>query len=175
MRKNLIVYFAAISYFLATEAAQWECFSRGECSDSYQLSGSIVTDQYECRKLCQSLTTCNWFTYFQKTSYCQLYKNCYLLDLGSGHDCLSGEKECYAPELKCSMTGNCSNQSFNMENTSDPEECLDLCKSNTTCHWFTLDSSTGSCNFYTECDSLIGCDTCISGNSNCIFDARGIL
>jgi hypothetical protein len=172
-RSFLIVYSVATFYLLATEAAHWECFTPGECTDSYQLTGSIANDQYDCRKRCQSLLNCAWFTYFQKTSYCQLYKNCFLLDLVSCQDCLSGEKDCSAPQLKCSMTGNCSNQPFHSESASDSEVCLDLCKSNITCQWFTHDSSTGSCKFYTECDSLIGCDTCISGNSNCIFDARG--
>ena len=109
-------------------------------------------------------------------SYCQLYKNCYMLDAVSCHDCLSGEKECLSPEMKCDMTGSCYGIPFARTNMSkNPDECLELCKVDTICKWFTFESTNQTCNLFRECNSLVGCDTCTSGNSKCGTTERGIL
>jgi hypothetical protein len=56
------------------------CFKKGECKDSFQIMGKVVDDQYSCRLECQSNSHCTWFTFYTKTNYCQLFRNCFKLD-----------------------------------------------------------------------------------------------
>ena len=153
---------------------QRECFKKGECKESFQITGSVLDNQYECRKACQSSMSCAWFTYFQRTSYCQLYKNCFRIDPSSCKECLSGEKDCSAPELKCWVTGQCKEDPFATNTTTSSEECLEACQLESDCEWFTFDTKDSSCNLHKKCSSLIGCETCISGNTKCRVTSKGI-
>ena len=118
--------------------------------------------------------SCAWFTYFQRTSYCQLYKNCFRIDPSSCKECLSGEKDCSAPELKCWVTGQCKEDPFATNITTSSEECLEACQLESDCEWFTFDTKDSSCNLHKKCSSLIGCETCISGNTKCRVTSKGI-
>jgi len=78
-----------------------ECFITGKCRNGFPISGKQVENQYDCRKDCQFDPSCNWFTYYKEARYCQLHRNCTKLDNQTCTDCLSGEKDCAAPEIKC--------------------------------------------------------------------------
>ncbi len=173
MGEKFVSFLILFSLALISITEQRECFSKGECKESFPVTGSVLETQYECRKQCQSNLACTWFTYFQKTSYCQLYKNCFRLDEQSCTQCLSGEKECSAPELKCWITGKCQGDPYSTNSTQTSEECLELCKEDESCKWFTFDPHKQSCNLFTDCSNLLGCDDCISGNSKCDVNDKG--
>ena len=164
-----------ISLAFISSSEQKKCFSVGECKESLPISGSVSDNQYECRKLCQSMSSCNWFTFFQATSYCQLYKNCVQLDENSCKECLSGEKECTVPELKCWVTGQCKENPIDAKNGTTAEGCLEFCQSESDCGWFTYNSADSSCSLFKKCDDLTGCDSCFSGESKCKFSSKGKL
>jgi len=70
--------------------------------------------------------------------------------------------------------GRCQNKSLATNSTQSSKECLELCQTETACKWFTFDSSDSSCNMYGECNDLIGCNTCTSGNFKCSLDSKGM-
>ena len=174
MNENVKVSIFLVLILFISGSEQRECFTQGECKESFQITGSVMENQYQCRKACQSSTSCTWFTYFQRTSYCQLYKNCFKIDLSSCPECLSGEKDCSAPELKCWVTGQCKEEQFATNTTSSSEECLENCQSESECEWFTFNTKESSCSLYRNCSSLMGCDSCISGNTECRVTSKGI-
>ena len=150
------------------------CFKKGECKQSFPILGKVVDSQYYCRQECQLNTQCNWFTFYKKASYCQLFKNCDTLDVQFCPDCLTGEKDCKAPEIKCWLTGKCEGEAFSVNTTQTSEECLGLCQENgDNCHWFTFDERKKVCQLHSKCSSLIGCDSCVSGNSQCDPESKG--
>ena len=164
-----------ISLLFICGSEQSECFSNGECKESFPISGSVTDNKYECRKKCQSMPSCTWFTFFMAASYCQLYKNCVRLDEVSCKDCLSGERECSVPELKCWVVGQCKEESIAEKNGTSVEECLEFCQSESDCEWFTFNSDDSSCSLFKKCGDLVGCDTCLSGESKCKFSSKGNL
>ena len=170
---NASIFVVVLLFISGSE--QMECFTRGECKESYPLVGSVMDNQYECRKACQASTSCTWFTYFQRTSYCQLYKNCFKIDPNSCKDCVSGEKDCSVSELKCWLIGQCMEDSFITNTTDSSEDCLEACQSESECEWFTFDTKDSSCNLHVNCSSLLGCDTCISGNTKCGVTSKGMI
>jgi len=171
-----VLLLVAISNLKGTSARE-SCFTQGECKDGYQLLGQVVDDQYLCRQLCKGLTTCNGFTFYVKTSYCQLFKTCPVVDESDCSDCVSGDKNCSPPSLKCNLVGKCHGNLIKSEKTGSIDECIDSCKcsSNTTCHWFTFNQSNQLCELYDDCDTLTACDECLSGNCRCTLEPAGII
>ena len=151
---------------------QQPCFKPGECKDSFQISGQVVDNQYLCRKECLTNPYCNSFTFFKKTNYCELYRNCAKLDK-SCTDCLTGERDCSAPEIKCWLTGRCPGQALTTNTTQSSEDCLKFCQKMPLCNWFTFDEKKRQCSAYANCSSLEGCDSCTSGNSKCDITSKG--
>ena len=173
MMRSVIVVIATISLGLIQVAEQQlTCFKPGECKDSFQISGQVIDNQYLCRRECQLNTYCNWFTFFKNTNYCQLYRNCVKLDKACT-ECLTGEKACSAPEIKCWMTGKCPGKALATNTTESSEACLKLCQTMPQCNWFTFDDLKRQCSAFSNCSSLEGCDTCISGNSKCDVISKG--
>ena len=150
------------------------CFRKGECKQSFPIVGKVVENQYYCRQECQSNPECNWFTFYKKASYCQLFKNCDTLDEQFCADCLTGEKDCMPPEIKCWLTGKCEGEAFSVNTTQTSEDCLGLCHENDACTWFTFEERGGACHLFSNCSSLIGCDSCVSGNSKCDPESKGL-
>ena len=126
LRDVLFLLMVAPSSVYPSEHAS--CFTIGECKESFQIMGSLVDNEYQCRKECQGNGLCNNFTYFKKTSYCQLFRNCFKLDEESCPDCLTGKKECSTPESKCWLTGQCSGDPMLKNSFDTSEQCLELCQ-----------------------------------------------
>ena len=127
-----------------------------------------VLNYKDCFAYCNAMTGCNWFTYSEKRSLCQIFKNCPVLDLQSCHDCTSGPKNCLEAEPKCGIQGECKGNIFEhgeMAFTSD--ECLRLCNSMPGCGWFTFYKEIFQCVLFETC-SIAFCQNCVSGETRCI-------
>ena len=172
MMANARIIFILWISWVAPSAGR-ECFIAGECNHSFQIAGKLVDNQYLCRKECQLSPYCNWFTYYKEASYCELYRNCLDLDDKTCPDCLTGEKECSAPEIKCWLTGKCAEDPLSTNFTQTSEECLNKCKETPECNWFTFDERKHLCQLFVNCTDLAGCDSCISANSECQSESQG--
>jgi len=167
-----IIFIPLVFWGYSSEAR--ECFIEGKCTQSFPFSGKLVNNQYLCRTECQSSPFCNWFTYYKESSYCELHRQCIKIDNLACQDCLSGEKNCSAPEIKCWMTGRCSGEAFSTNVTQTSEECLKMCKESSECEWFSFDEIKRTCSLFVNCTELVGCDDCVSGNSKCEIGSKGM-
>jgi hypothetical protein len=61
--------------------------------------------------------------------------------------------------------------SYDSKQVSSKEECLQLCKGDARCIWFTHFSSSKMCLLYTDCLTVDEtCDECVSGEFSCVPD-----
>ncbi len=71
----------------------------------------------------------------------------------------------------CFVQGECIGNTFFLTEAEDLEECLQDCKDNLGCRWFTFHSfktPKSMCILYYDCPTLdMTCDTCISGERRC--------
>ncbi len=67
------------------------------------------------------------------------------------------------------MPGSCIGNSLSYDVLSTEDACLEKCKENGSCNWFTYDEFDGACVLLTECFNLDqnGCGTCWSGQVQC--------
>ena len=55
-----------------------------------------------------------------------------------------------------------------VESQPSREDCLDSCKRNTNCQWFTYDLTTKICLLMASCDTVDeSCEDCFSGEARC--------
>jgi hypothetical protein len=65
----------------------------------------------------------------------------------------------------------CQGTSYDSKQVSSKEECLQLCKGDARCIWFTHFSSSKMCLLYTDCLTVDEtCDECVSGEFSCVPD-----
>ena len=84
-----------------------QCFLPGECTNGILLAAQTTANEYECLDFCKSLANCTWFTFYPESNACFLYENCESIDEALCSECLSGQKECSAPEPTCWVQGYC--------------------------------------------------------------------
>ena len=156
-----------------SDQQQQRCFVQGECNGSFEVPGKDVDDRYQCRKACQASPYCNWFTFYAKTNFCQLHRNCLKLDNSACSDCVSGVKDCSEPEIKCWLTGKCQGEALATARVGTSDECLANCQTSPGCQHFTFDEHSQSCSLYENCSQLTGCDSCVSGDSRCSPESKG--
>ena len=121
--------------------------------------------------MCKTRTECKWFTFSTVKGFCYLYENCIMLDAETCPDCISGKKECVVNEPKCEVQGECKGIAEQDESVQTVEECLQLCKSNSGCAWFTFNKLYFHCFLFEICSNIdvSSCgDNCISGQKECI-------
>ena len=73
-------------------------------------------------------------------------------------------------DLQCFLPGECTNGTLLTAQASTNEyECLDLCKSQPNCTWFTFNPESNACLLYENCDSMDEalCSVCLSGQMEC--------
>lgn len=173
MEKNILAFTVLACLVLVCPGQPQQCFKKGECTHSYQILGKVINNEYLCRKECQLNPSCRWFTYFEKSNYCQLYENCAKLNEQSCSNCLSGEKECLTREIKCKLAVKCTKTPFSSSSTQNIEDCLRLCKEEARCKLFTYNNHLKSCEFFASCGELSKCSDCISGHYKCNVEPRG--
>ena len=157
------------SSFATTRALKKECFQAGECRNSYYTEGEFVSDEYACLDFCNSrLQECNWFTYFPRQRFCQLFANCSTLDSVFCEDCLSGQQGCVPPEPTCWAQGECEGTIDRVVAASSKEDCLRLCQVEPSCRWFTFYEPSSLCILMKNCPTIDeSCTTCVSGERRC--------
>ncbi len=79
-------------------------------------------------------------------------------------------------EPDCFAVGQCTNSVLvNEWETSDPNECLGLCRGDANCLYFTSEVTEGFCLGLASCKNFVDCDIgeeCYSGNSECAGKMR---
>ena len=128
-----------------------------------------VSNQTECVELCKSKPVCNWFTFSSQGNSCHLFKNCFSLDLEICPDCRSSQINCVETKPKCNIQGECTGKTIEHNELADTAEgCLMLCKSTSTCKWFTFYKQFSKCVLFKSCYKIdSSCKTCISGEISC--------
>ncbi len=57
----------------------------------------------------------------------------------------------YAPDLQCWVSGRCDGTLLQESSVDASRECLQACKEEEGCEWFTYDFEDGACLLYTDC------------------------
>jgi hypothetical protein len=152
------------------DPAPLKCFVDGRCDNSQHVDGSLSANEIECLKSCKLNDDCGWFSYDYESKFCEAFANCSRLDTTSGH-WISGEAECDLPQ--CWIQGECLGLTHDQKKVGSEEECLDLCKSDPACFWFTFFKAPTECVLYSNCPTLDNtCLDCVSGQRSCIVDTK---
>jgi len=126
-----------------------------------------IANKKSCLDLCRSRPECNWFTFSPDKDFCQLFKNCLVMDLEICPNCKSGHKNCLDIEQKCGVQGECQGITIEHEETAmTAEECHKLCKKTPACRWFTFYKEISQCSLFETCN-LVNCNNCNSGEKIC--------
>ena len=73
-------------------------------------------------------------------------------------------------DLQCFLPGECTNSTLlSFQTTTDQYECLDICKSQANCTWFTFKLETKVCLLFETCGNVDAtlCPQCVSGQREC--------
>ena len=73
-------------------------------------------------------------------------------------------------DLQCFLPGECTNSTLlSFQTTTDQYECLDNCKSQANCTWFTFKLETKVCLLFETCGNVDAtlCPQCVSGQREC--------
>ncbi len=162
------------------------CFVHGECVESPYVEDWAVTSAQECLELCQQFDGCEYFTYLGLEDYCLGFSAC--VELGQDcQECYSGNASCpgnvlshyslkdlelsvsLSTDLQCWVRGSCYGILITEEHVGSDSECLDSCKNDLECNWFTYNDADGACILFESCDDFSAdtCDTCWSGQRQC--------
>ncbi len=84
-------------------------------------------------------------------------------------DCKSGQNNCVETKPKCNKQGECTGEKNELNEISDTsEDCLKLCKSTSTCNWFTFYKQFSKCVLFKSCYKIDStCQACVSGERSC--------
>ena len=86
---------------------------------------------------------------------------------------VSSRKKYTAPtsttDLQCWVEGQCEGPNLDHATLTSESECLEACKKQEECAWFSYDQANGACILFTECDKLDtdDCEACWSGQRQC--------
>ena len=83
----------------------------------------------------------------------------------------TGASDASDPNYQCFVPGECIfSQHINIVVSKDEVQCLQLCKNNLNCTWFTFyPDDFGSCQLFSNCESIDDsqCPLCITGQEEC--------
>ncbi len=86
----------------------------------------------------------------------QIIQNSYLYNL------------CLFQDLTCWAEGQCNGSLLDELDSPSSEHCLEACKSDGTCEWFTFDSYGSICYLFEDCPFFqTDCTTCLTGQKLC--------
>ena len=143
------------------------CYEEGQCQGTL-LNAQVKHTYNECLDFCQNTSECQWFTFFDDTENCILQLDCPFIDK-SCQFCHVGQTSCPEREAHCQLQIACNGQLVApLESALDDQKCLESCKENSQCRWFTFLTDVKSCSLMSDCDIYDDtCQNCISGESNC--------
>ena len=73
-------------------------------------------------------------------------------------------------DFQCFITGECQNdQHLDIKYSHDEYDCLEICKNNPLCTWFTFYPASETCHLSVGCGSVDAtqCPLCVSGQTEC--------
>ena len=73
-------------------------------------------------------------------------------------------------DIQCFITGECQNdQHLDIKYSHDEYDCLEICKNNPLCTWFTFYPVSETCHLSVGCGSVDAtqCPLCVSGQTEC--------
>ena len=165
MTTALIFFLLNFGFSMAQDNNPIGCFISGECTRSEYEDVTISENPDECLEFCGATPNCNYFTHYQDSSACFAFVDCAELTSSSCTDCISGDVTC--TEQPCFLSGRCDGTLLYFAVAENPDECLDACKSDPECSYFSFDSSDNFCILTTNCQTVDECDTCVYGNRGC--------
>ena len=151
-------------------SAPSKCFVAGRCENSQHVDGSFLIDEIKCLDSCNLNAECNWFSFDYESMFCEEFANCSRLDTTSGL-WISGESGCDLPQ--CWIQGQCLGLAHDQKEVGSEDECLNLCKSDLTCSWFTYFKVPSECVLYANCPEVDEtCLECVTGEKGCSVDSK---
>ena len=141
------------------------CRNAGECVGSTVLHHKSDLTLERCKELCLETDLCHFFTWFEdQAGLCLLHRECDGYDDTLCQNCFTGEQNCVLYE--CFQSGFCQDNQTNLVQASNANDCLEACKQDLTCNWFSYANNT--CSLSEDCLSLdMGCGDCIYGQVEC--------
>ncbi len=71
-------------------------------------------------------------------------------------------------DLQCWLEGSWVGDPIEKVTLYDSNECLEACKDNGYCNWFTYATIDDRCKMFESCPDLdMSCNTCVSGHTEC--------
>ena len=145
-----------------------------ECSKDACIHGTVLkslrdTDFRACLNLCNSNSSCAWFSHYNSTNACQLLVNQdSLTDDGKGK-CTSGQRGCAdLGEPQCGILVLCDGTILSEAITGTAEACLSRCQKELTCKWFSFHKTDNRCTLFDSCPDPFPSDgNYISGERRC--------
>ena len=128
----------------------------------------------ECRDFCEADPDCEYFTWFEESpdpDSCLLYADC---DEYNPNGCTEHEHaECWTGAPNCDICfekGFCDNGVFiNVGNENSAQECLEWCRSEVGCKWFSWDGeNNGFCLLTGDCPDM----SPVCTNADCIYGQK---
>ena len=71
------------------------------------------------------------------------------------------------PARECHQPHKCQGDFVDSFKMSHLEECIEACKDNADCHFYTFEKASDHCVLYEECPDTIDCNMCASGAKYC--------
>lgn len=101
------------------------------------------------------------------TQECFAYSDCPNITTAECSDCFSGQLSCL-DDLVCNQPGICQGPQIDHEVVNNVDECIEFCRSNDNCQWYTFFPDTGTCSLTDNCVDLDDeCEECITGQKHC--------
>ena len=150
-------------------AQEPQCDVPGFCQGP--LVGITIADsKADCIEYCQADSDCQWYSYDPADGACNAFSDCPSLETDACPNCVSGEDECEA--YTCFVPGECLGFFLDHIDLTSADECLQECKGNNFCEWFTFFEESNICYLYSTCNEIDQeCQNCVTGEDEC--DAQG--
>ena len=145
------------------------CFVAGECLNSLYIGIAVRETDVDCLHFCKDTAGCQYWTHYDSDQACFAFVECKDLSVSTCSaegDCVSGDVEC--EDAQCDLAGQCDGGLVRFETTPTRDSCLQLCKDEPACAWYTFDSSNNFCTLSSNCAFLdANCVTCVAGEKDC--------
>merc|ERR1712038_1426426 len=152
---------------------RYQCYVPGQCQE-YSVDFKKTEDVDHCQKFCGTDDDCNWWSFEPAQNLCVLFGNC--TESGNPNqvvcpDCISGQKLC--PARECHGAFKCEGHFIDSFNIAHLEDCIEACRDDESCMWYTLEKTHDHCVLYEDCDVQNDCATCASGTRDCSVGYHG--
>ena len=153
-----------------------KCNQPGTCKNGTSIYLAEASSIDQCIEECQSLTGCQFCTFYETYQVCDLLRECPSIDESTCSDaCVTNEKEC-PPLLKCNEQGSCQNgTSLHFADAANVNQCIVECETLASCQYSTFYESLQMCQLLENCpylDDTCGSD-CITNEKNCTLIPPG--